>query len=104
MVVNITTTPNGRGLACTSTGGPATAVVWKINNLQMLITSDTTYHQSQRIVSTEDATFENMLQIPSDSIANYEATYECLVMNSVGNDSMSKTLEGKWIIATDDLS
>ena len=96
MVVNITTNPDASGLVCTSTGGPATTVIWKINN-QVLIIGDTAYQQSQRIAFTENATFENILHIPSDSIANYDATYECLVINSVGNDSMSFRPEGKWI-------
>ena len=96
-MVNITTNSNGRGLVCTSTGGPATNVIWKINS-HLLITDGSPYQQSQRIVSKEDATFENILHIPSDSIANYNTIYECLVMNSVGNDSMSLRLEGKWII------
>ena len=93
MVVNITLDPNTNELVCTSTGGPATSVIWHINNL--LIADGSHYQQSKRIVSTENATFENILRIPSDSIANYKATYKCLVTNSVGNDSMSLMLEGK---------
>ena len=88
MVVNININVNE--LVCTSTGGPATTVIWKINSKLI-----TTYRQSQRIASKEDATFENMLHVPSDSIANYNATYECIVMNSAGNDSMKLKLEGK---------
>ena len=93
MVVNITVDPDTNELVCISTGGPATSVIWQINNL--LIVDGSYYQQRQRIVSTENATFENILHVPSDSIANYEATYECLVTNSVGNDSMSLMLEGK---------
>ena len=93
MVVNITVDPNTNELVCTSTGGPATSVIWHINT--SLITNGSYYRQRQRIVSKENATFENILHVPSDSIANYEAMYECLVMNSVGNDSMSLMLEGK---------
>ena len=96
MVVNVTVNPNMHSLVCTSTGGPATSVIWKIDG-QLLITDGTTYHQSQRIVFKENATFENILHVPSDNIANYNATYECLVMNDVGNDSMSLNLEGKQI-------
>ena len=93
MMINITVDPNTNKLICTSTGGSATTVLWEKNS-QLLITDETTYWQSQRIVSKDDATFENILHIPRDSIANYNATYECLVMNSVGNDSMSLRLEG----------
>ena len=94
MVVNITVDPDTNELACISTGGPATSVLWKKKG-QLLISDGTTYQQNQRIVSKETATFENILHIPSDSVANYNATYECLVMNSIGNNSMSLSLEGK---------
>ena len=92
MVLNIIVDPIMHGLVCTSTGGPATTVIWKVNS--KMITDGTTYHQNQRIVSKENATFENILYIPTDSIANYNATYECIVMNSAGNDSMNLALEG----------
>ena len=92
-VANIVIDTNG--LVCTSTGGPAITVVWMINSQILLITDGTTYQQSQRIVSKENATFETILYIPSDSVTNYNATYECLVMNSRGHDSMSVRLEGK---------
>ena len=97
-MVNITVHPDTNELVCISTGGPPTTVIWKINHQLLLITDGSPYQLSQRIVSKEDATFEHILHIPSDSIANYNATYECLVMNSVGNNSMSLRLESKWII------
>ena len=81
-------------LICTSTGGPATIVTWRRDG-QLLTTIDSAYHQSQRILSTSNATYETMLHIPDDSIADYHVTYECLVLNSRGNDSSSMALEGK---------
>ena len=95
MVVSITIDPGTKDLVCTSTGGPATTVIWKANNQ---IINGSLYQQRQRITSPQNATFKNILYIPRDSIANYDATYECLVMNSVGNDSLSFRSEGKWII------
>ena len=94
MVVSITANRDAvpPPLVCTSTGGPATTVIWKVNNQ---ITNGRLYQQRQRIASHQNATFQNILHIPIDSIANYDATYECLVMNSVGNDSLSFRLEGK---------
>ena len=82
------------GLICTSTGGPATTVTWKRDG-QLLTFDGSAYYQSQRIVSTSNATYETTLHIPVDSITNYHATYECLVLNSRGNDSSSIVLEGK---------
>ena len=80
-------------LVCTSFGGPTTIVMWKKNG-QLLTNVKTTYQQNQRIVFTENATYENTLYIPNDSIANYNATYECFVANSRGNDSSTVSLEG----------
>ena len=94
MVVSITVDPDTAppSLVCTSTGGPATTVIWKVNNQ---IINGSPYQQRQRIASHQNATFQNILRIPIDSIADYNATYECIVMNSVGNDSLSFRLEGK---------
>ena len=93
-VVSITVDPDTvpPALVCTSTGGPATTIIWKVNNQ---ITNGSLYQQRQRITSKQNTTFENILHIPRDSIANYDAIYECLVMNSVGNDSSSFRPEGK---------
>ena len=85
---------NESGLICTSTDGPATTVTWRRDG-QLLTIDENTYQQSQRIVFTENATYETTLCIPDDSIENYNATYECLVLNSRGSDSSSITLEGK---------
>ena len=83
-----------RGLICTSTGGPATIVTWRRDG-QLLTTDGSTYQQSQRIVFTENGTYETTLHIPVDSIKDYNAIYECYVLNSRGNDSSTITLEGK---------
>ena len=83
-----------RSLICISTGGPATTVVWRRDG-QLLTIDENTYQQSQRIVSTQNATYETTLYIPNDSIEDYNATYKCLVFNSRGSDSSSITLEGK---------
>lgn len=81
------------GLVCTSTGGPATTVTWSMND-QLLIIDGTTYRQSQRVISTVNATFENILHMANDNIINYVAKFECLVRNSRGNDSESFNPEG----------
>lgn len=85
--------PDTNNLVCTSSGGPATIVTWKKNG-QLLTNIETTYQQNQRIIFTVNATYENTLHIPSDSIVAYNAMYECLVANSRGNDSSIVSLEG----------
>ena len=96
-MISITVNREVSGLVCTSTGGPATTVTWSIND-QLLIINKTTYQQSQRITNTMDATFENILYISNDRITNYIAKFECLVMNSRGNDSESFNPEGIQIL------
>jgi hypothetical protein len=78
---------------CSSFGGPVTIVTWKKNG-HLLTTKGTTYQQNQRLIFTENATYENTLYISQDTIANYDAMYECLVTNSRGNDSSNISLEG----------
>ena len=85
--------PDRNKLVCTSFGGPATVVTWKKNG-QLLTTMETAYQQNQRLIFTENATYENTLSIPRDTIANYDTTYECLVANSRGNNSSIISLEG----------
>ena len=82
-----------RDLICTSTGGPASTVIWRRDG-QLLNIDDSNYQQSQRVVSTVNATYETTLHIPDDSIEDYSVTFECFVLNSRGNDSSSITLEG----------
>ena len=90
--------PGTNNLVCTSFGGPTTVVNWKMNG-QLLATMETAYQQNQRLIVTENATYENTLSIPQDTIANYNTTYECLVANSRGNDSLTISLEGIHIIS-----
>ena len=82
-------------LICTSFGGPVTAVSWKKIGTNF---TESTYPQTQMIVSTENATYKSILRIPDVSIENYDATYECLVSNSRGNDPSVITLEGKCTV------
>ena len=85
--------PDTNNLVCTSSGGPATIVTWKRNG-QLVTNIGTTHQQNQRVVFTENATYETTLRVPSESIVSYDATYECLVANSRGNSSYIKSLEG----------
>ena len=55
-------------LTCTSSGGPATTVTWKKNGAVVEV-DGTTYHQSQGVVNTTAATYDNILS--SADIANY---------------------------------
>ena len=67
---------NSTTLTCTSTGGPPTTVTWKRNGV---LVDDSLYQQSQTVVDSETATYENMLF--SDSITDFAATFTCQVNN-----------------------
>ena len=79
-------------LTCNSTGGPATTVTWRKNGAVVEV-DGTTYHQSQRVVNTRIATYENTLS--SSTVANLVGTFTCTVTNSRGSSSdRSVTLNG----------
>ena len=79
-------------LTCTSTGGPATAVTWRKNGAVVEV-DGTTYHQSQRVVDTRTATYENTLSSNVD--ANFAGNFTCTVTNSRGSSTKSVTLNGE---------
>ena len=78
-------------LTCTSTGGPATTVTWWKNGAVVEV-DGTTYHQSQMVVDTRTATYDNILS--SADIANFIGTFTCSVSNSRGGSDRSATLNG----------
>ena len=60
-------------LTCTSTGGPATTVTWRKNGAVVEV-DGTTYDQSQKVVNTTTATYEDtimLLQNPDEVTGNY---------------------------------
>ncbi len=67
-------------IICTSTDGPATDVTWSR-------TDSSSYEQSQRIVSMEDATYLNYLIITSSDISKYTGSFVCTVSNARGSNS-----------------
>ena len=79
-------------LTCNSTGGPATTVTWRKNGAIVEV-DGTTYHQSQRVVNTRIATYENTLS--SSTVANLVGTFTCTVTNNRGSSNdRSVTLNG----------
>ena len=78
-------------LTCTSTGGPATTVTWRKNGAVVEV-DGTTYHQSQSVVDTRTATYENTLS--SGVAANFAGTFTCSVSNTRGNRDKSTFIAG----------
>ena len=76
-----------RTLTCTSTGGPATTVTWRKNGA--VVTLNTTYQQTMRVVDPVTGTYQTVLTIgPSVGQSDIGGTYYCTVENARGRSSM----------------
>ena len=78
-------------LTCTSSGGPATTVTWGKNGAVVEV-DGSTYNQSQGVVNTTTATYENTLS--SANISNFLGTFTCSVSNSRGGSDRNTALNG----------
>ncbi len=79
-------------LTCTSTGGPATTVLWSKDN-GLLKANGVFFKQSQFIVNTGLATYENKLDIRSRD--HIYGLYRCEVRNVKGMASGELRVSGK---------
>ena len=80
---------NNPNLICVSTGGPATNVIWKMNQTEV---DGTMYQQNQIITNTMNAEYRTMLTLIS--ILDFDSTYECIVENNRGSGNASLCFEG----------
>ena len=80
---------NTTTLTCTSTGGPPTTVTWRKNGT---LVDDSLFQQSQRVVDTENATYENVLF--NDDITNFKGIFTCEVSNARGTNQETMELNG----------
>ena len=72
-------------IICTSTGGPATGVLWSKDNVNIsMAANEGLYEHSQIIINTTSATYENRLRIV-DKSSEAAGTYTCEVTNSTGS-------------------
>ena len=69
-------------LNCTSTGGPATNVIWRKDNV---ILNSSTYQQSQRVADEVTSTYHNLLFITSSNIEDHSGSFSCTVENNRGS-------------------
>ena len=81
---------NSTTLTCTSTGGPPTTVTWRKDGQPL---NETLYEQSQRLVNSEAAAYENVLS--SNNIANFVGSFTCAVSNARGGDTQTMELNGE---------
>ena len=80
-------------LTCTSTGGPPTTVTWRKNGV---LVNDSLYQQSQIVLNTTTATYENTLY--GDHIEDLVGSFTCHVINSRGNNSITISSNGTYNI------
>ena len=82
---------NNTTLTCTSTGGPPTTVTWRRNGV---LVNDSLYQQSQRVINTQAATYENVLF--DDNITNFVGTFTCEVSNVRSTAQETLELNGQF--------
>ena len=70
-------------LTCTSTGGPATEVVWQRNGV-----AETSFQESQLVTNTMSATYSNTLLLNRAPEA-VVGSYGCSVRNSRGSSDVA---------------
>ena len=71
-------------LNCTSSGGPATNVTWRKDNVIIPLTSST-HQQSQRVADEVTSTYHNLLSITSSNIEDHSGNFSCTVKNNRGS-------------------
>ena len=91
--ISLTFDPTSNTLACISTGGPATTVTWRRDDLE--ITPNATYQQTKTLVYPEKGTYQTVLTIdPSVGQQGIVGTYNCTVENVRGKSSMTLVVTG----------
>ena len=71
-------------LNCTSSGGPATNVIWRKDNVTIPLTSSV-HQQSQRVADEVTSTYYNILSITSSNIEDHSGSFSCTVENNRGS-------------------
>ena len=92
--ISLTFDPKSNTLACTSTGGPATAVTWRRDGV--VITPNATHQQTKSLVYPDKGTYQTVLTIdPSVGQQSIVGTYNCTVENVRGKSSKALVVTGK---------
>ena len=93
-VTGLTFDDQSRTLTCTSTGGPATTVIWRRDGV--VITLNATHQQTKRLVDPVNSTYQTVLTIdPSVDQSDIVGTYNCTVENDRGESSGTVIVPGE---------
>ena len=85
-------------LTCTSTGSPATTVLWTRNGQPVSI-DETTYKLTQTVTDRAASTYENVLTINQPLNNIHGSNFTCTVSNTLGsNTSNSLQVTGLFMI------
>lgn len=80
-------------LNCTSSGSPATYVMWRKDGV--ILSESTTYRMSQIFYSGTASTYFSLLEVTAGPYA-VTGDYSCEVSNSGGNATRNVTFRGKF--------
>ena len=87
-----------------STGGPATDITWSKDNIHSIrLTMGGLYENSQIIINTTSATYENRLRIV-DKSSEAAGNYTCGVTNLKGSVNGSLYIQGNEHKVTDSVN
>lgn len=78
-------------LKCTSTGSPATTVIWRKDGT--VLTESSIYHMTQTLHNGFAATYMNYLEVNAGPYA-VVGNYSCTVSNILGYDTQNVIYEG----------
>ena len=93
-ITSLTYNDQSRTLTCTSTGGPATTVTWRRD--EMVIALNATYQQTKSLVDPVTGTYQTVLTIDSSlDQRNIVGTYRCTVENDRGSSSETVVVPGE---------
>ena len=83
-----------QSVICVSQGGPVTTVTWSLNNVRISANGQTEYENSQTIINTTGAVYENSLKIINKRSA-MAGVYRCTISNPLGNLYAELDIQGK---------
>ena len=93
-VTGLTYDHQSRTFTCTSTGGPATSVMWRRDGV--VITLNATHQQTKSIVDNATSTYWTVLTIdPSVRQSDIVGSYSCTVKNARGKSSETVVVPGE---------
>ena len=84
-------------LNCTSSGGPATNVTWRKDNVIIPLTSST-HKQNQRVADEVTSTYYNLLSITGSNIVDHIGTFSCTVENNRGSSEKHLDISSESVI------